>query len=56
MKALYIGSFDPFTIGHYEVLKQAKEIFDKVIVVVADNPNKKRYFAIIDSTYAIKQK
>ena len=27
MKALYIGSFDPFTIGHYEVLKQAEELF-----------------------------
>lgn len=55
MKALYIGSFDPFTIGHYEVLKQAKEIFDEIVVVVADNPNKKRYFTVIDSTYAIKQ-
>lgn len=55
MKALYIGSFDPFTIGHYEVLKQAKEIFDDVIVVVANNPDKKRYFSATDSIYAVKQ-
>lgn len=55
MKALYIGSFDPFTIGHYEVLKQAKEIFDDVIVVIADNSNKRKYFDINSRIYAIKQ-
>lgn len=44
MKALYIGSFDPFTNGHYEILKQAENIFDKVLLVIADNTNKQRYF------------
>jgi pantetheine-phosphate adenylyltransferase len=51
MKALYIGSFDPFTIGHYEVLKQAEELFDEIIIVFADNPTKKRRF---DLTFSIK--
>jgi pantetheine-phosphate adenylyltransferase len=44
MKALYIGSFDPFTNGHYEVLKQAEELFDEVIICIARNPKKKRRF------------
>lgn len=55
MKALYIGSFDPFTIGHYEVLKQAEELFDEVHVYVSHNENKKRRFNVIDCAYAIKQ-
>lgn len=44
MKALFVGSFDPFTKGHYEVLKQAESIFDEVLVVIATNPTKKRRF------------
>lgn len=53
MKALYIGSFDPFTIGHYEVLKQAEELFDEVVIIVSSNPNKKRRFNIIDCSHTI---
>lgn len=53
MKALYIGSFDPFTIGHYEVLKQAEELFDKVVIIVSSNSNKKRRFNIVDCSHAI---
>lgn len=55
MKALYIGSFDPFTIGHYEILKQAEELFDEVLIVIADNPHKKRRFDKIYCSKAIKQ-
>jgi pantetheine-phosphate adenylyltransferase len=40
--AIYAGSFDPFTIGHLNVLMEAAHIFDKVIVAIADNPDKKR--------------
>ena len=39
--AVYPGSFDPITNGHIDVLKRALNVFDKVIVLVADNPNKK---------------
>lgn len=39
--ALYPGSFDPITNGHMDVLKRAVSIFDKVIVLVAINPDKK---------------
>lgn len=42
MKAVYAGSFDPFTIGHLHVLRQASEVFDTVYVAIAVNSEKKR--------------
>ena len=53
MKALYIGSFDPFTIGHYEVLKQAEELFDEVIICIARNLEKKRRFSELTCANAL---
>ncbi len=40
----YAGSFDPFTVGHLHILKKACGIFDKVIVGIGINPEKKRRF------------
>jgi pantetheine-phosphate adenylyltransferase len=54
MKALYIGSFDPFTNGHYDVLKQAEELFDDIVIVIAENPSKKRRFDMIRCSNAIE--
>ena len=42
MNAIYAGSFDPFTIGHLHVLRQACSVFDKVFVAIAVNSSKKR--------------
>ena len=42
-KALYAGSFDPFTNGHLDILKQASEIFDEVIIAVANNSEKENF-------------
>ncbi len=39
---IYAGSFNPWHIGHQNVLKQAKELFDKVVVLVATNPEKNK--------------
>lgn len=38
--ALYPGSFDPFTLGHLDVLKRARAVFDRVEVTVAVNEEK----------------
>lgn len=38
--AVYPGSFDPLTNGHIDIAKRAKKLFDKVIIMVADNPSK----------------
>lgn len=38
--AIFPGSFDPFTLGHLDVLRSALQLFDKVIVAVGYNSNK----------------
>lgn len=37
---LYAGSFNPFHVGHLDVVKQAAEVFDKVLVAKGINPEK----------------
>ena len=53
--AVYPGSFDPITNGHIHVLKRALNVFDKVIVLVADNPNKKSKFTTQEKVIMIKE-
>ncbi|MEI8032170.1 MAG: pantetheine-phosphate adenylyltransferase [Chlorobiaceae bacterium] len=45
-KAIYPGTFDPFTNGHLDVLERALNIFDHVIVVIAENSQKSSLFTI----------
>ena len=40
-RALYAGTFDPFTNGHLDIVNRACGIFDEVVVLVAVSPNKK---------------
>ena len=40
-KVLYPGSFDPMTKGHMNIVKQASDLFDEVIIAVMQNPLKK---------------
>ena len=40
-KVLYPGSFDPMTKGHMNIVEQASDIFDEVIIAVMQNPLKK---------------
>ncbi len=42
--AVYPGSFDPITSGHLEIIERTSLIFDKVIVLIAINTNKKSTF------------
>jgi pantetheine-phosphate adenylyltransferase len=44
--ALYPGTFDPVTNGHSDLIQRAAKLFDKVIVAVAANPNKKSFFSL----------
>jgi len=45
-KAIYPGTFDPFTNGHLDVLERALNIFDHVDVVLAENSQKKTLFSV----------
>lgn len=53
--AIYPGSFDPITKGHLHILKTGSEIFDKVIVAVLQNPNKKGFLSIEERVELIKK-
>ena len=44
-KAIYPGSFDPFTSGHLDIVKKAAALFDEVYIVIGVNANKKRSFS-----------
>jgi pantetheine-phosphate adenylyltransferase len=43
--AVYPGSFDPFTNGHFDILKRAAVLFDHVIIGVLVNPSKSCLFS-----------
>lgn len=43
-KALYPGSFDPFTNGHLDIVRKASALFDEVYVLIGINSSKKRAF------------
>ena len=53
--AIYPGSFDPITNGHIDILKSGSEIFDKVIIAVSYNVNKKGFLPIDKRVELIKK-
>ena len=44
--AIYPGSFDPITYGHIDIVERALEIFDKVIIAIAENEEKRPLFSL----------
>ncbi len=53
--AIYPGSFDPITNGHLDVLNRARKVFDKIIVLVANNKDKKYVFDVAKRVEMIKE-
>lgn len=53
--AVYPGSFDPITNGHLDIIERASRIFDKVIVGVLNNKNKKPRFTSDERVMLIKK-
>ncbi len=53
--AVYAGSFDPVTKGHLDIIKRSVKIFDKVIVAVLNNGNKKYWFNLEERKELIKK-
>lgn len=44
--AVYPGSFDPITKGHINIIERACKIFDEVIILIAENPQKTTTFTV----------
>ncbi len=49
-KVLYPGSFDPLTRGHMNIIDQASDLFDEVVIAVLKNPYKK------DSLFTVEER
>jgi pantetheine-phosphate adenylyltransferase len=44
--AVFPGSFDPITLGHYDIIKRGVGLFDKVVVAIGVNAEKKYMFPL----------
>lgn len=44
--AIFPGSFDPFTKGHHDIVLRGLSFFDKIIIAIGYNSQKKRYFDV----------
>lgn len=53
--ALFAGSFDPFTKGHYALLVRALQMFDRIVVAIGTNSAKKCMFTLDERIDAIKR-
>ncbi|MEG1936324.1 MAG: pantetheine-phosphate adenylyltransferase [Rikenellaceae bacterium] len=54
-RAVYAGSFDPFTIGHYSIVEKSLLLFDEVVIAIGVNINKKEFMSIEDRVASIKE-
>ena len=52
-RVLYTGSFDPITMGHMNIVDQASEIFDEVLIAVLVNSNKKNYLFTTEERFEL---
>ena len=52
--AIYPGTFDPFTNGHLDLVTRGCKMFDKIIIGVGENPNKKQLFSIDERVSLIR--
>lgn len=44
--AVFPGSFDPITIGHESIIRRSLPLFDKLIIAIGENSEKKYFFSI----------
>ncbi|MDR2174007.1 MAG: pantetheine-phosphate adenylyltransferase [Burkholderiales bacterium] len=45
-KVVYAGTFDPFTLGHEDIVRRSAQLFNRVIVAVAASEHKKPFFSL----------
>ena len=43
--AVFPGSFDPITLGHVDIIKRSLKLFDKIIIGIGENKDKKYMFS-----------
>ena len=45
-RAIFPGSFDPLTLGHYDIIERGAKLFDEVIIAIGVNADKKYMFTL----------
>ncbi|WP_396164550.1 pantetheine-phosphate adenylyltransferase [Flavobacterium sp.] len=54
-KAIFPGSFDPITNGHFDIIKRGVSLFDEVIVAIGVNAEKKYMFSLEERKHFIEE-
>ncbi|WP_460218081.1 pantetheine-phosphate adenylyltransferase [Psychroserpens sp. MEBiC05023] len=54
-RAIFPGSFDPITLGHYDIIKRSVTLFDEVIVAIGINAEKKYMFSLEERRQFIQE-
>lgn len=54
-RAVFPGSFDPITLGHYDIIKRSVNLFDEVIVAIGINADKTYMFSIEERQQFIEE-
>ena len=54
-KAIFPGSFDPFTIGHHDIVMRALNLFDEIIIGIGHNYTKRETFPLEERLAAIQR-
>jgi len=54
-RAIFPGTFDPFTIGHFDIVKRGLHLFDEIVIGVGVNQAKKTFFSVEKRVEMIRQ-
>ena len=53
-RAIFPGSFDPITLGHYDIIQRGISLFDEIIVAIGVNSDKKYMFTLEERKFFIE--
>lgn len=54
-RAVFPGSFDPITLGHYDIIERGLPLFDEIIIAIGVNADKKYMFDLEQRIFFIKE-
>ena len=54
-KAIFPGSFDPITLGHFDIIERGVTLFDELIIAIGVNASKKYMFSLEDRKKFIEE-
>ncbi len=54
-RAVFPGSFDPITLGHYDIIERGLTLFDEIIIAIGINADKKYMFSLDERKHFIKE-